>query len=152
MSRFYAEGAQFMVGHTFDTEYGHHEYGTVFKEADKIPNLDVLVSAGWLYPFVPDEGYAQLPSHLFSYVMNQAEAEAKIRGDKSLRVSQYQGEDKPEVVKQAEQEAEQQPAFRRMVVEAANAQRQENKTPPSQVPTARPLDEQLEKKAVKPPV
>lgn len=106
---------KFIVARPFDTEYGHHDVGEEFKEARAMYNLDVLVSAGFVYPYStePADGYNYLPPHLFSIVMTRQEAEEKLEGDPSgLRgVAQHPESPKPEVQLQAEREAEMQERF-----------------------------------------
>src|SRR6476620_2770800 len=102
---FYGD-AEFIAGKDFDTEYGHHEAGSVVKEAHKFYNLDVLVSGGWLFPVVPDEGYDTLPPHLFSLVITRQEALDAINRDNSHEVLTHVS-DKAEVVVEAEKQVKQ---------------------------------------------
>ena len=115
---FYGENVRFIAGRDFDTEFGHHEYGEEVPEAPQISNLDVLVSAGFLHPYVPEQGYQYLPAHLYNYLNTKAEVESKLVGDTTphaaMQNPQYPG-GKPEVVKQAEAEAEQQVILREQV-------------------------------------
>lgn len=119
---YYGDGVKFIAGRNFDTEYGHHEAGTVVEDAPKFPNLDVLVSASFLYPYAPDAGYAYLPPHIFNSVNTREEVEAKVAGDttpysaaRGVANVQYPG-GKPEVVEQAEREAELQHKARALVL------------------------------------
>lgn len=100
-------GVAFIAGRTFQSEYGMHEAGTIVPEAPKFPNLDVLVSAGLLYPYSPDNGYEYLPPHLFRDTNLRSEIDAWLQGDTtSIKVEQFPNSEKPEVVLQAEREAE----------------------------------------------
>lgn len=102
-------GVAFIAGRTFQSEYGTHEAGTIVREAPKFPNLDVLVSAGLLHPYSPGNGYEYLPPHLFTETNLKHEIEAFIAGDPTpSAVPQFPDGEKPEVVLQAEKEAEQQ--------------------------------------------
>lgn len=76
---------KYVCGRPFDTEYGHHTPGDVVEQAPLFANLPVLVSAGLLYPYSPDEGYEYLPPHLFSATNTRAEVIAKIEGDRSAQ-------------------------------------------------------------------
>jgi len=114
---------KFIVARPFDTEYGHHDVGEEFKEARAMYNLDVLVSAGLLYPYSPNDGYDYLPPHLFSIVMTRAEADAALKGDPSGQrgVHRFPDSPKPDVVKQAEVEAETQERLYPQLMAAAAA-------------------------------
>lgn len=46
-----------------------------------IPALESWISAGYIYRVVPDEGYGQLPPHVFNAVSTRREAEAALAGD-----------------------------------------------------------------------
>lgn len=119
-------GVKFIVNRPFDTEYGHHDVGEEFKEAWQIYNTEVLVSAGFLYPYAPGNGYDYLPPHLFSLVSRKEEVEAKMAGDPSGErgVDQFPDSPKPDVVKQAETEAEiQQKLYPQLLAQAAANQR-----------------------------
>lgn len=117
-------GVAFIAGKTFDTEYGTHEAGSIVKEAPQFPNLDVLVDMRWLFPFSPEEGYEYLPPHLFTGTHLKEEIEALLAGDQSINSEQFPDADKPDVIVQAEREAEiQQEMYPQMLREAGLNQR-----------------------------
>lgn len=100
-------GVKYIAGRNFQTEYGDHTAGDVVEEAPQFPNLEVLVSAGYLYPYAPEAGYAYLPPHLFSSADLKEEVLAKIEGDQhSKRGTVQYPAGKPETVKQSERDAE----------------------------------------------
>lgn len=102
----YPDGVKFMAAKTFQTEFGTYTAGDEVKDARKFRNLEVLVRAGFLYPYAPDKGYEYLPPAIFSAVQTKAEAKAKIDGDPSAKRNvDYE---QPEVVKTAEKTAERQ--------------------------------------------
>ena len=104
-------GVKFVAGRTFQTEFGTHYAGDIVEEADQIPNLDVLVSANFLYPYSPDEqAYNWLPPHLYNDTQTYQDVLNKLNGDHEgmQQTDQYAGDLKPQVVKQAEVEAEMQ--------------------------------------------
>jgi hypothetical protein len=74
-------GVKFIAGRTFKSEYGTHEAGSEVKEALEFRNIEVLVSNHFLYPYAPDEGYDQLPAHLFNHVQKRQEVEGAMTGD-----------------------------------------------------------------------
>lgn len=96
----------YIAGVTFKSQYGEHPAGSVVKEAKKFQNLEALVDNRFLYPIAPEGGYDYLPPHLFNHIDLKDEAMAKIAaGDKG----QFRGHylrGKPEMVKQAEAEAD----------------------------------------------
>lgn len=105
---------RYVAGRPFDTEYGHHEPGKVVLDAPKFPNLEVLVSAGYLYPYAPDEGYEYLPPHLFTGVQTREEVMAYLAGDESqyvMRNAEFEGYTPPEFAV-AEHEARMQTVLR----------------------------------------
>ena len=106
-------GVKYLAGVTFQSEYGVHEAGTVVKQAEKFPNLEVLVSAHYLWPYAPEKGYEWLPPHLFNDVRTMKEVKAALAGDASgaRAVPQFRGE-KPQEFKTAEAEAEAQVIIR----------------------------------------
>jgi len=97
----------YVAGVTFQSEYGTHEAGTVVKEATSFQNLDVLVDNRFLYPIAPQHGYEYLPQNLFNHIGTREEVMAKLTGAPMNNPEQYENGEKPEVVKQAEREAEQ---------------------------------------------
>lgn len=100
-------GVKYIAGRNFQSEHGEHTAGEVVDVAPQFPNLEVLVSAGYLYPYAPEAGYEYLPPHLFSSADRKEEVLAKIRGDQHAAAGtvQYPG-GKPEVVQTAERDAE----------------------------------------------
>lgn len=100
------EDVLYVAGVTFQSEYGVHEAGSVVKEATKFQNLEVLVDNRFLYPIAPEHGYAYLPPHLYNHIGTEEEVMAKLAGVPMNNPEQYP-DGKPEVVKQAEREAEQ---------------------------------------------
>jgi len=95
-------GVKYVAGLTFQSEYGVHEAGSEVKEAEQFPNLEVLVSNHFLWPYAPDEGYDYLPVHLFGSVERLEEVKAHLDGDPTPH-SQHE---KPVQLEQSEKEAE----------------------------------------------
>ena len=117
-------GVAFVAARNFQTEYGVHEAGTIVEDAPKLWNLDVLVSAGFLYPFSPSQGYAYLPSHLFSGTNLREEIIAKFEGDPSFSVEQFPDTETPQIVLEAEKQAEvQSEVYEEILVASREAQR-----------------------------
>lgn len=101
-------GVKFIAGRTFQSEFGVHLAGDEVEEADQFQNLDVLVSANFLYPYSPDvEGYNWLPAHLYNDTQLLGDVQEKLEGDHTgaQQTTQFAGDEKPEVIKQAEAEA-----------------------------------------------
>ena len=108
-------GVKYIAGVTFQSEYGEHEAGKVVKQAEKFPNLEVLVSARYLWPYCPAEGYDWLPPHLFNDIQTMTEVHAALKGDESALRTTPQHHDVPEAVKVAESEAEAQVIIREAI-------------------------------------
>jgi len=68
------EDTQYIVGRPFQTSEGWAWPGEPAPEEAVIsPNLYALLSAGFLYAYVPDANYAYLPPHVFSAVKTYQE-------------------------------------------------------------------------------
>ena len=68
------EDTGYIVGRPFKTTEGWCWPGEPAPvEAVTSTNLYALISSGFLYPWVPDEGYAKLPPHVFSAVRTYQE-------------------------------------------------------------------------------
>lgn len=151
---------KFVAGRTFQSEYGTHEAGTEVEEARLFPNLDVLVSAGFLYPYSPEDGYSYLPPHLFSSVNTYEEVIAKLRGDHQSvggQVEQFPY-GKPDEVLEAERQAEVQEASYPLILRAAaenqrravdEAEEQMKANPVPESSKATPVRRPVERSAVK---
>lgn len=111
-------GVKYLAGQTFQSEYGVHEAGSEVPEATKFGNLDVLVSSHFLYPYAPDLGYEWLPPHLYSAVQTRKETQDMLDGDPSgtRAVPQYQDNEKPDSVVEAERDADNQNVIREQIM------------------------------------
>jgi len=116
-------GVAYIAGQTFQSEFGVHEAGSVIpnEEAESFGNLQVLIDNRFIWPYAPDEGYDWLPPHLFNDVKTMDEVRAVLEGDPHgvRSVPQFpdpedptQEDDTPEVVLQAEDEADEQVVIR----------------------------------------
>lgn len=110
MNYLHVPGVKYIAGVTFQSEYGTHEAGSHVKEAEKFQNLVTLVDAHFLYPYAPDGGYDFLPPHLFNDVRTRQELLDYLEGDPVNKhtTDQFPGGEKPEVIKLAERDAEEQ--------------------------------------------
>lgn len=111
-------GIAFVAGRTFQTEHGTHEAGTVVKEALEINNLDVLVSAGFLLPFSPADGYDYLPAHLFSHTNLREDLLDHFAGDDSFNTKQFDHHGQPQIVTEAMAQAQEQEKLYPQLLEA----------------------------------
>jgi hypothetical protein len=116
-------GVAYIAGQTFQSEFGVHEAGSVIpnEEAEQFGNLQTLIDNRFIWPYAPDEGYDWLPPHLFNDVKTMDEVKAILEGDPmgQRSVPQFpdpedptQEDEAPEVIQQAEDEAEQQDVIR----------------------------------------
>lgn len=101
-------GVKFIAGRTFKSEYGTHEAGSVVEQALEFRNIEVLVSNRFLFPYAPDQGYDQLPAHLFNHVQSLQEVEGQMKGDDTPKAPVV----RPRQMEQALEEARQQEVIR----------------------------------------
>lgn len=102
------DDVQYVAGRNFQSEYGHHEAGSIVKEAREFQNLTVLVDAHVLYPYAPDKGYEFLPAHIFNSIETRDEVMAKLEGAAPQNPDHFRDGRKPDAMVQAEREADQQ--------------------------------------------
>jgi hypothetical protein len=79
---------RYIVARGFDSHLGTHLPGELLpKEASEWTNLSSIVGAGYVYAYVAEKGYADLPPHIFTYVQTQQEARGLIKkGDAPVTV------------------------------------------------------------------
>lgn len=99
-------GVKYIVGFNFKSELGEHLTGDVLtaEVANSFPNLEILVSNHFLWPYAPKSNYGWLPPHLFNDVLLREEAEAQLAAD-ATPTGDWEP---PGQLKQAEEAAEQQ--------------------------------------------
>lgn len=107
---------KYMASRPFKTEDGEVWPGDDI-DASKVPDIQLLVQAGFVVPYAPNQGYSKLPAHLWTYVQRKTEAQAKLDGDSSARrgaaVPEVQGDNS--VIQEAEKNAKNQAKLHTLV-------------------------------------
>ena len=93
-------------------------------DASTVPDIQLLVQAGFVVPFAPNQGYSHLPPHLWTYVQRKTDADAKLAGDPSARrgaVVPQEQTDNP-VIQESELHAQNQDKLHSLVLRKSRAQ------------------------------